>query len=437
MTREPMALPGPALADVPVAVASAGAAWEIDLIPAIDAHRSGLHLLRRCVDLADLLAVGHAGLIQVAIVSADLSRLDRDHVVRLRADGVAVLLVEDDETAGRCLQLGVSDVVTSTTPPGDVVAQVRALADRSAEPVAAPPVPIENTTPRAGQLVAVWGPAGSPGRSTLALNLANEAALAGCPTLLVDADVAGGALSSRLGVLDEAPGLAAAARSAARGRLSTSLLAAQAVTVADGLRLLTGDTRPDRWRELRPAAIETVCDTSRHLGDLVVVDLGAAMTGADVDRLPGSGAGPDDVSATVVGLADEVVVVASPDPLGMLRLVHGLDQLSALAPQAQPVVVVNRMRERVVGRNAARQVRETVERFAGSVEVVLLPDDPKATDDSLRTATPLSAVAPASALRAGIVGLLGRLHPPATAPGGRPAGASRRGRRRASVPSRG
>lgn len=445
-----LGLPGSGRADIPVAVASAGAAWEIDLIPAVEGHRSGLHLVRRCVDLADLLAIGRAGLIQVAIVAADLSRLDRDQVARMRADGVAVLLVETEQTAGRCLQLGVSDVVTAATAPGDVVAQVRGLADRSGQ--RAPVLASADREPPAsrGRLLAVWGPTGAPGRSTVALNLAHEAALGGVATLLVDADTSGGALSARLGVLDEAPGFAAAARSAVRGRLSTALLASQAVTVADGLRLLTGDTRPDRWRELRPAAVEAVCDTARQLADLVVVDLGAAVAAADADRVPGSISGPDEVAGSVVGLADVVVVVATPDPLGMLRLVHGLDLLAEAVGPARVLVVVNRMRDRVVGRGvvgrgvvggglvgrgAARQVRETVERFAGDVEVVLLPDDPQASDDCLRAAAPLSSAAPTSALRTGIVELLGVLHPPAAPAGGRPARRSRLRPGRASVRS--
>lgn len=436
MSRDGLPLPVSGQADVPVAVASAGAAWEIDLIPAMEAHRSGLHLLRRCVDLADLLAVGRAGLIQVAVVAADLSRLDREQVSRLRADGVAVLLVETEQTAGRCLQLGVSDVVTAGTAPSDIVSTVRALAERALHPTTVPPPASSDTPLPNGRLVAVWGPTGAPGRSTVAVNLAHEAALAGIQTLLVDADTAGGALSSRLGVLDEAPGLAAAARSAARGRLSTALLAAHAVTIADRLRLLTGDTRPDRWRELRPGAVEAVCETSRQLADLVVVDLGAALAGNDGDRLPVSGAGPEAVSATIAGLADAVAVVASPDPLGMLRLVHALDLLAGVADHAPPVVVINRMRDRVVGRSAARQVRETVERFAGDVEVVCLPDDPRAADDCLRTATPLSAAAPSSPLRAGIVDLLGLLQPAASDGAGHLAGRPGSGWSRAFVSSR-
>jgi Mrp family chromosome partitioning ATPase len=44
-------------------------------------------------------------------------------------------------------------------------------------------------------LAAVWGPKGAPGRTTVAVNLAFEAAAAGGEVLLVDADTYGGAVA--------------------------------------------------------------------------------------------------------------------------------------------------------------------------------------------------------------------------------------------------
>jgi Mrp family chromosome partitioning ATPase len=44
-------------------------------------------------------------------------------------------------------------------------------------------------------LAAVWGPKGGPGRTTVAVNLAFEAAAASGEVLLVDADTYGGAVA--------------------------------------------------------------------------------------------------------------------------------------------------------------------------------------------------------------------------------------------------
>jgi Mrp family chromosome partitioning ATPase len=44
-------------------------------------------------------------------------------------------------------------------------------------------------------VAAVWGPKGGPGRTTIAVNLAFEAAATGGEVLLVDADTYGGAVA--------------------------------------------------------------------------------------------------------------------------------------------------------------------------------------------------------------------------------------------------
>lgn len=443
MSGSALPVPPPAPVDAGVALASAGAAWEPQLVPLIDRHRSGLHLVRRCVDLADLVALCRAGLVSVAVVSAGLARLDGDEVARLRSSGVSVLVIEDDAHAGVALSWGVSDVATASTPPTTLVERIAALADRLGEDGASTrssgdpdragrgdeaSAAADGHAASPGTVVAVWGPTGAPGRSTVAANLAVEAATGGADTILVDADPAGGSISTLLGILDEAPGLAAACRTAARGRLDAPGLAAHAVQVGERLRVLTGATRPDRWRELRPAALGAVLDAARQGAELVVVDLGAGLASGD-----GGAGGPGVVAASVLDAADVVVVVGAADPLGLLRLVHALDQLAEHAPAQAPVVVVNRLRESVVGTRPGQQVRDALARFAGVSAVQLLPDDPAGTDRALRLGRPLAEAAGSSRLRAAIAEL-SRLVAP-----GNPAPPPPRGRRRGrrSVPSLG
>lgn len=420
---------------VGVAVASGGRPWELDLIPLLERPRCGLRLVRRCVDLADLVALCRAGLATVAVVSASLPRLDADEVARLRAGGVAVLAVEDADAAGQAVLVGAADAAAATTPPEELLVRIRALAGGSVEAsVADRASPGEggDTGEDAsgegrvhGRVIAVWGPTGAPGRSTVAVNLAVERARAGASVLLVDADPAGGAVSTLLGILDEAPGLAAACRSAARGRLDASTLAGHAVAVGDDLRVLTGATRPDRWRELRPTALRTVLAVGRQLADEIIVDLGggtAADPGESFDALP---MGPLSVASTVLADSDTVVVVGTADPLGMVRLVHALDQLGQTLPAAAPVTVVNRVRSSVVGPRPGQQVHDALGRFSGRAPQVLLPDDPAAVDRALRRGRPLADAAPDSPLRASLVDLARQLGAGQTS-----AGSSRRRRRR-------
>jgi Flp pilus assembly CpaE family ATPase len=412
----PSVVPGHGPAVPGLALLSGGAAWEVALLPVLERHGAGAHLVRRCVDLADLLAVSAAGAVRVAVVDARLPRLDRDVVSRLHGYGVAVLAVAAaGADAGAALDLGVADIALATDAPTEILARARSVAGRSAAS-APPPCPEPSAeqagqpTAPAGRLLAVWGPPGAPGRSTVAVNLAAELALAGRQVLLVDADAAGGAVATLLGILDEAPGVAAAARAATRGRLDPESLAALAVALDDRLRVLTGSGRPDRWRELRPAALDVVWEVARTLADDVVVDVGAGLVGDLPDPLEPLVPGPGTATRSALAAADEVLAVAGADPVGLLRLVHGMDVL-ATADLVVPRVVVNRVRASVLGPQPRHQVRQGLARHCGLEPLALLPDDPRAADAALRAGRPLAEAAPTAPLRRAIADLAAQLAP--------------------------
>ena len=123
----------------------------------------------------------------------------------------------------------------------------------------------------------MWGPAGAPGRTTTAIALAAELAAAGLRVALVDADTIGAAVAPSLGLLDEAPGLAAACRLAAAGALTGAELdrVAQRYRCARGeLLVLTGIGRPARWPELSADRVTKVLEQCRSWADHTVVDTG-------------------------------------------------------------------------------------------------------------------------------------------------------------------
>ena len=85
-----------------VFTAVTGAAWESELVGALDRADHGVTVVRRCVDVSELLAVAATGTGQAALLSAELRRLDGDAVARLEAAGVAVVgLVEPGDERGR------------------------------------------------------------------------------------------------------------------------------------------------------------------------------------------------------------------------------------------------------------------------------------------------------------------------------------------------
>ncbi|WNB86384.1 hypothetical protein [Cellulomonas sp. ATA003] len=94
---------------------------------------------------------------------------------------------------------------------------------------------------------------------------------------MVDADTYGGTVAQVLGLLDEAPGIAAAARAAGQGGLDVAALARLTPEVGDGLRVLTGISRADRWPELPGSSLDVVWQTARGLTPWVVVDCGFCL----------------------------------------------------------------------------------------------------------------------------------------------------------------
>ena len=261
----------------------------------------------------------------------------------------------------------------------------------------------------AGRLIAVWGPTGAPGRTTLAVTLADELAAPGVPTLLADADTYGGTVAQMLGVLDEAPGLAGAARSANAGNLDLPALAGFARQVPGlPLRLLTGIARADRWPELRPASLDVVWGLARSLAAVTVVDCGFCLE--QDEELSFDTVAPQRNGATLATLAaaDEILAVGSADPVGIHRLVRGLAELREAVPGAEVRVVLTKLRRGPVGPDAERRVADSLTRFAGVGPDLLVPADAEACDRAMLAGRSLREVAPESPARRAIAGLAAR-----------------------------
>ncbi|MDQ1681867.1 MAG: hypothetical protein QOH99_408, partial [Frankiaceae bacterium] len=67
---------------IPVLTAIGDPSVEGGLVAAFDRPVHGITVVRRCVDVADLVAAATMGTARCAIVSSDLRRLDRDVLAR-------------------------------------------------------------------------------------------------------------------------------------------------------------------------------------------------------------------------------------------------------------------------------------------------------------------------------------------------------------------
>jgi MinD-like ATPase involved in chromosome partitioning or flagellar assembly len=404
-----------------VLAAFGGAVWEADLIARLDTSPT-VTLVRRCVDVVDLLSVAASGQAQAALLSADLRRLDVDAIDRLRAVDVVPVGVTTPAGADEAafLVVGVRHVVPADAPP-EVIATVvlAALEEASANsmgfsnPVAAsaaivppsgrpgPPIP----TGARGTVIAVWGPTGAPGRTTIAVNLADAFARLDRSALLVDADSYGGVVAAVLGLLDESPGLAAACRAAAATRLDSAGLAALCWQLGERLRVLTGIPLAERWPELRPTAIPAVLAAARELADVTVIDCAFALE-AD-EELSYDTVAPRRNGATLTALADAdlILAVGSADSIGIQRLVRGLSDLHD-ADIGTPVwIVLNRVRTAVVPGRPEDQLAAALKRFAGRTPAGYLPLDQESLDAALAAGKTLAEARPSSRLRRAIAEL--------------------------------
>ncbi|MGE9808836.1 AAA family ATPase [Janibacter sp. G1551] len=413
----------------------------------------GIELARRCADLADLRAAAAAALGDAALVSAALRGCDRGVIGELRRAGLRVVGLAADEAGERRLrQLGVSAVVwenAGTEELGQALAPADDESDASwidaagldpalasarlgpdetdetsadgAEPHGAGshgagsrdagsrgagsrddwPVDEAAAAPFAsrGRLIAVWGPTGAPGRTTIAINVAAALAEAGSRVVLVDADTWGASVGQALSLLDEAPGVAAAARASEQGTLDLPALARLAPQVSPRLRVLTGLPRADRWPELRADAIEHVLDLTRSLADHVVVDCGFSIE--DDEELSYDTSAPRRNVTTLAALAQasELVAVGSGDPVGLQRLVRAVQSVATI-PSPRPHVVVTKVRAAAVGSDPHARIAEALLRFAGIEQVQFVGWDPDTLDAAMLAGRSVLEHAPGSALAA-------------------------------------
>jgi MinD-like ATPase involved in chromosome partitioning or flagellar assembly len=420
--------------------AAGGESWEESLLRLAQNHPRQLSLSRRCLDAAEVLAAAEAGMAEVVVLSAAVQRLDRETVSRLAHLGVAILGVRSHPGADLLWDaVGVETSVAAEATEQEWLASIsacRAVPSSDAARVgwagASDAVPADSDpglpagypfAARGGEVVAVWGPAGAPGRTTVAVNLATVLAAQGHRTLLVDADTYGASVAAMLGITDGTPGLSVACLAASRGRLAAQGLARHCRALGPRLSVLTGITRPDRWREIRSDAVAQVLDAAAAMADVIVIDCGFSLE-RDEEHVYDT-MSPRRNAATLVALqaASRVVAVGLADPIGVPRLVAGLADLhevlreaaesgpeatgpDATGPDATgpaPVhLVANRARTTVLGAAPQRRVRAALAGLADVTSLHVVPEDQRSSDRALRSGRAVVEVSPRSALAAAI-----------------------------------
>lgn len=365
---------------------------------------------------------------------------ERAHLQHIGASGAELLLVDavsdllDEQLVRDAIDAGVRVVALAAHPTqyaraaslGVDVLNLDSMNEQLPDVLngaALLPPPVRNGN-ASGEIIAVWGAPGGAGASTIAVNLAAEF-VAGTAkrnalrfrrtpvaakgrVCLVDLDCWSPALTAMLGTVSEIPGVAAAARLAGHDAFTEQEFMRLAMPMANGGLLLSGLTALDRWPELTADRVQAMLVAMREWCDVIVVDLGSRIetdvAGAADPLAPQRDAA---VRATLA-IADRVIGVGSADPVGLARLVRSWPDWKS-ASRADPELVVNRVRSRVLGVQPERQLRQLGEQFIGIAPIGCLSEDAKAVDSALVHGTPLAKCAPHSQLRKGVAALAAHL----------------------------
>lgn len=335
----------------------------------------------RYLDAAVLAACDDAGVRLVALVADDAGR-------RL----VSALGIY--ETADVGADWAAIEAAQSSTPPG--------------------------ARERSGTVIAVWGPVGSPGRTTIAIGIAAELAARGHSVALADVDTHGAAIAPALGLLDEAPGFAAACRLAGADSLTIEELdriASHYESPAGGFRVLTGIGRASRWPELSGDRVTATIARCREWVDYTVLDTSASLE--NDEEVVSDLFAPRRNAAALAALqnADQVIAVGGGDPVGLSRFLRAHVDLLEVTAASAITVVMNRVRSSAVGMNPNGQVTQTLARFGGITDAILVPHDQNGVDGAVLSGRTLVDSAPRSPARNAIRDLVtARILPPETVP---------------------
>lgn len=349
------------------------------LIAAQLSARDDVEVLFRCVDRVELLAsIRGAGIEAVVSVGAP-QWLDGQCAEEARDAGIRVVGVATDPLeADRLVGLG-ADVVPADTSPEEIIEHC------TQTETAPPPVRISTqpSTPR-GKLIAVWGPKGAPGRSTVAAELAVEIVGAESETLLVDGDFYGGDIVQMLGIVEELPTVVWAARLAARDELNAARLALDLRRAGRaGPVVLPGIPRAELWAEVSDYGWRQLLSVARASFRFTVCDIGFCLE-QESSPYPGLGEGRNRAARAAVRAADQIVAVCSGDPLGLKSFLWAWSELRELADNDNILIVANKVQP-----SEARAVGDMLRKHVGQRPVAYIPDSRRDLSRALKAGASL------------------------------------------------
>ncbi len=344
----------------------------------------GFTVVRRCVEATDVLAAASIENQAAVIIDLATPRLSMEILDAISSvpDRVIVGVVDNDDDRSRANLAGITAVVRSDSENlvDDVLAELRSSARGeqvehnagSRSPDRSPVSDQANAATPATSITVVYGAVGAPGRSTVALGMAEAWARTGDRVCVIDADTIGPSLALLVGMNDDVSGLLVASRYADQGALDVRSLGSACRRLGDRLYLMSGIGSPDRWHHLRPSTWERVLAACAEHFDRVVIDTNPLLDLTE-DSLPSGPAQRDSAARSALQMSTSVVAVTQPDAVSLLRLVSDLVDLRSVVHHSNITVAVNRLPRRADS-NIAR-VREVLCESGLNLPVHAIPED--------------------------------------------------------------
>ena len=325
---------------------------EASLAIALNDHPA-VELLLRCVDRVELLGAIRSGRVDAIVSVGQPEWFDKQCRAEAALSGARVVMVGPTDVAGW-------PDGTAVLPPDASIDEIVAFALDS------PPIASEQASTdehRNGRIIAVWGPKGAPGRTRIAIELACEISRREDPALLVDGDPYGGDVAQLLGLVEELPTIIWASRLAAKGALTPTEISSELRRIgSDGPVALPGLPRAELWAEISDFAWRELIAVAREQFLYTVVDVGFCLeppvgsTALDRNR----------IARATLPVADRVIAVCNPDPVGLKNFIWAFDDLANLVPDAPISIVLNRTNPKRA-REAASLIRRHLRRSVTAI----------------------------------------------------------------------
>jgi Mrp family chromosome partitioning ATPase len=335
---------------------------------------AGVQVRRRCADAVELMAAIAVSPGVSVMVSTQLPRISPELLATV-ADQAGELIVlaptEQEEVQARSWGIGRTVRISHAAPGRTELSQL--LNNHQT---------LKSTVSRgAGQVITMWSAAGSTGRSTLSLGLAESWAQSDERVLLIDADTYAPSLATSVGITDDLSGLVVACRYADQNSLNARTLSSACRELHNRLWVLTGISEPARWAEVRPLSFNALIEQARQHFDRIVIDISPILADEldpTLDATSRLNLSRNIAGITALKAADHVAIVVRPDAVGGLRLVQDFNSHAHYFASARKTFFINRVDKRQRA-SVGREFTTICGRLGnGGVrpEVTLIPEDP-------------------------------------------------------------